>query len=68
MGAQRKITVQLPEELLRKAQKSTGKGLTATIRQGLQLIAAEQAYERLRALRGKVRFSIDVEKLRQERR
>jgi hypothetical protein len=68
MGAARKVTVQLPEALLRKAQRSTGEGVTATIRRGLELVAAEHAQEELRRLRGKVAFSIDLRKLRADRR
>jgi hypothetical protein len=68
MGAARKITVQLPADLLRKAQRSTGEGVTATIRRGLELVAAERAQEALRGLRGKVAFSIDWKKLRSDRR
>lgn len=64
----KKITVQIPGELLRKAQKATGLGITPTIRQGLQLVAAGRAYERLRRLRGKVRFSLDLRALREDRR
>jgi hypothetical protein len=44
-----------------------GKGVTATIRQGLELVAASEVYERLRALRGKVRFSADPRALREDR-
>ena len=68
MGAARKITIQLPADLLRKAQRSTGEGVTATIRRGLELVAAERAQEELRRLRGKVAFSVDWKKLRADRR
>jgi hypothetical protein len=68
MGAARKITIQLPADLLRKAQQSTGEGVTATIRRGLELVAAERAQEGLRRLRGKVAFSVDWKKLRMDRR
>ena len=68
MDAARKVTVELPEDLLQKAQRSTGKGITATIRQGLELVAAGRAYDQLRKLRGKVEFSIDLKSLRQDRR
>jgi len=68
MGAARKITVQLPADLLRKATRSTGEGVTATIRRGLELVAAERAQEELRRLRGKVAFSIDWKKERAGRR
>lgn len=64
----RKITIQIPEGLLRKAQSSTGLGITPTIRQGLELVAAGRAYEKLRALRGKVDFSIHLKELRSDKR
>jgi hypothetical protein len=67
MGAARKVTVELPEELLQRAQESTGKGVTATIREGLELVAAGRAYRELRKLRGKVEFSIDWKTLREDR-
>ncbi len=65
--ATRKVTVHLDRDLLNKAQGRTGKGVTATIRQGLELVAASRAYERLHALRGRVRFSIDLKALREDR-
>lgn len=67
MDTAKKITVHVPEELLRKAQKSTGQGITETIRRGLQLVAASDTYKKLRKLRGKVPLSLDVEKLREDR-
>ena len=66
--AVQKVTVHVDRELLRRAQERTGKGVTATIRQGLELVAASEVYDRLRALRGQVTFSIDREELREDRR
>ena len=63
MKTQRKVTVHIPEDLLRRALDSSGKGLTTTVRQGLELVAAGRAYQQLRHLRGKVRFSIDLKAL-----
>jgi hypothetical protein len=63
-----KITIHVERNLLRRAQERTGKGVTATIRQGLELLAASEVYDRLRALRGRVPFSIDLKKLREDRR
>jgi len=68
MGGARKVTVQLPADLLDRAQRSSGKNLTATICQGLKLVAAGPAYDGLRRLKGKVRFSIDLRSLREDRR
>jgi hypothetical protein len=67
MAKVRKVTVDVPGELLRRAQKTTGQGITATIRTGLQLVAATGAYEALRRLRGRVRFSVDWRELREDR-
>ena len=67
MGAKQKVTIEVPAELLKRARRSTGEGITATVRHGLELVAARPAYEELRSLRGSVRLSIDVESLRQDR-
>jgi hypothetical protein len=67
MGDARKVTVELPVDLLRRAQKSSGEGVTATIRRGLELIAAGRAYRDLRRLKGRVSLSIDLAKLREDR-
>ena len=64
----RKVTVEIPFALLRRAQRSTGEGITATVRRGLELVAARNAYEELRRLRGKVRLSVDIGALRGDRR
>lgn len=66
-AAAKKITVEIPAELLRKAQKASGTGITQTIRAGLELIAAGRAYERLLQLQGKVQFSRTVEELKADR-
>ena len=63
----RKITVEVPLELLAKAQRSSGTGLTQTVRTGLQLVAASQTYARLRQLRGTVRFSRTLAELKADR-
>jgi hypothetical protein len=68
MNAIRKITVHVPADLIEKAQRATGKGITETIRLGLQQLTAGRAAQELRALRGKIRLSIDVEELRRDRR
>ena len=60
MREQTKITVQIPSDLLARARESSGKGITATVRQGLRLVAAREAYRKLRELKGKIRFSVAV--------
>jgi hypothetical protein len=67
MQTARKITVEVPEELLEKAQKASGEGITQTVRTGLQLVAASRTYARLRQLRGKVRFARTWAELKADR-
>jgi hypothetical protein len=67
MGSARKITVEVPADLLRRAQRSTGEGVTATIRRGLELVAASRTYDELRGLSGKVKLSIHWSQLREDR-
>jgi len=68
VAAARKITVEVSRALLREAQRASGAGVTATIRRGLELVAAGRAYEELRRLRGQVKFSVDLKRLREDRR
>ena len=65
--AERKLTVLIPEDLLERAQQATGAGITETLRQGLRLVAAGETYRRVARLRGQVRFSVDLERLRDDR-
>ena len=67
METARKITVEVPSELLEKAQRASGSGITQTVRTGLQLVAASHAYARLRKLRGKVHFSRTLAELKDDR-
>ncbi len=67
MRSTRKITLEVPVDLLDKAQRASGSGVTQTVRAGLQLIAASQTYARLRTLRGKVQFSRTAAELKADR-
>jgi len=67
MNTARKITVEVPPELLKKAQRASGTGITQTVRTGLQLVAASRIYARLRRLRGKVRFTRTLAELKADR-
>lgn len=66
MSTARKVTVELPADLLRRAQRSSGEGVTSTIRRGLELVAAGRAYRDLRRLKGRVPFSINLDELRKD--
>jgi SAM-dependent MidA family methyltransferase len=65
--ATQKITVHVDQALLQRTQKRTGKGVSDTIRQGLTLVVTGAAYQKLRALRGRVTFSVDLSTLREDR-
>jgi hypothetical protein len=67
METARKITVEVPLELLKKARQASGTGITQTVRTGMQLVAASRTYARLRQLRGKVRFTRTLAELKADR-
>jgi hypothetical protein len=67
MESARKITVIVPPQLLEKARRASGTGITQTVRAGLELVAASQTYARLRQLRGKVRFTRTLADLKADR-
>ena len=60
----KKVTVNIPERVLEKATRITGLGITPTIIEGLREIERRDKRSALRALRGKVRFELDLEKTR----
>ncbi len=62
--AVKKITANIPAKLLAKAQDTTGLGITETLIRGLEEL--ERAHQRsaLRALRGRVKFDLELEKTR----
>jgi hypothetical protein len=67
MGADRKITVEVPAELLKEARKASGRGITQTVCAGLERMAASRTYARLLSLRGKVPFSRSIADLKVDR-
>ncbi len=52
-GVERKITANLPDDLLKRAMSATGEGLTPTLRRGLELVAAEKVFQRILKAKGK---------------
>jgi hypothetical protein len=65
MGASvRKITVNVPSDVLDKATRATGKGVTATVIEGLEELRKREMRSTLRRLQGRVAFSLDLEKTR----
>ena len=67
MGSERKVTIMLPEELLERALKASGEGITPTLRKGLELVAAKATYKRLLELKGKFELKIDLDESRKDR-
>ncbi len=64
MGAVRKITVNVPADILDAATRVTGKGVTATVIEGLAELRKREMRTALRRLKGKVRFSLDLDESR----
>lgn len=62
----KKITIEVPADLLERATAASGQGITPTIRRGLELVASSAAYARLRRMKGKVKFSIRLSELRKD--
>ena len=65
-GRLRKVTLLLPDDLIQRAMEVTGDDLTPTICQGLESIVAAKSFQKIRSLRGKVKFSIDLDSLRRD--
>ncbi len=60
----KKVTVNLPARALEAATRITGKGITSTIIDGLHELERREKRSALRALKGKVRFALDLEETR----
>ncbi len=64
----KRITANLPKDLLEEAMKTTDKGITETLVEGLRLVRRQSAYEKAMALRGKIKLDIDLETSRERHR
>lgn len=62
--AVKKITANIPAKLLAKAQDTTGRGITETLILGLEEIERAHKRSALRALRGHVKFELNLDKTR----
>ena len=61
-----KVTVLVPADLLKRATKATGLGLTPTICKGLERVSADWAYDHLLKMQGKLKLDIDLDQLRED--
>ena len=66
--AMKRVTVNLPDDLLRDAEQVTGRGITETLIEGLRLVARRRAYTKALELRGKLDLRIDMEVSRERAR
>jgi hypothetical protein len=64
----RRITANLPDDVLQDAMAVTGQGITETIVTGLRLVRRSRAYERAMALKGKIHLDVDLTASRERRR
>jgi hypothetical protein len=68
MSKARRITANLPEDLLRDAMEVSGKGITDTLVAGLRLVRQSRAHAKAMALRGKIVLDVDLDRSRERRR
>jgi len=64
----RRVTANLPVALLDRARRVTGKGITETLVEGLELVRRSSAAAKARALRGKLKLDLDLEASRERAR
>lgn len=63
----KRVTANLPAGLLEQAMETTGKGITETLTEGLELVRRTRAYRKALDLRGKIELEIDLEVSRERR-
>lgn len=68
MDKTRRVTANLPGDLLDDAMQVTGKGITGTLVTGLHLVRRTRAYTKAMALRGKIHLEIDLDESRERPR
>jgi len=64
----RRVTANLPVELLDAACGVTGEGITETLVRGLAMVRRSAAADRARSLRGKLKLDLDLEGSRERAR
>jgi hypothetical protein len=64
----RRVTANLPVALLDRARRITGKGITETLVEGLELVRRSSAAAKARTLRGRLKLDVDLEASRERAR
>ena len=67
MNRTRRVTANLPEDLIDDAREVTGKGLTETLIEGLKLLKRSRAFSKAMALKGKLDLKVDLRSSRERR-
>jgi hypothetical protein len=60
----KKITANIPAQLLERAQRNTGLGITETLILGLQELEKSRKRSALRGLRGRIRMELNLDRTR----
>lgn len=60
----KKVTLNIPEDVLRAAQAETGTGITSTILEGLEELRKRKLRRELSQLRGKVKIDLSLDRSR----
>jgi len=55
----KRVTANLPQELLERAQAVSGEGITETLIKGLELVCRAEAITLARKLKGKISLEMD---------
>ena len=63
----RRVTVNLPSDLVKSSLASTQSSLTDTIITALSLLKRSQAYDVLQQMKGKLHLTVDIETSRERR-
>lgn len=68
MNETRRVTANLPVELLEGARRVTGQGITETLVRGLELVRRSAAADKAARLKGRLRLDVDLEVSRERAR
>jgi hypothetical protein len=68
MNDTRRVTANLPVDLLEEACRATGKGITETLVSGLALVKRSAAARKAARLRGRLHLDVDLEVSRERAR
>jgi hypothetical protein len=68
VGSSRRVTANLPSDLIEAAQRVTGRNLTETLTEGLKLVKRSEVYAKARRLKGKIQLDVDLRSSRERGR